>query len=183
MAPVSDALGRGGRAAHASADVGRPGCALGAAASVGLISSIFTGDGWGDMSALLSLAIALGGGLVAGHGRRLPELAVHAIRHRRHRAADQHRHHHQGIAPHPVRAHPVGRHRRTAGRPRVRPRRAADRDGRRQGLTYVPAVPHARRRPRPAPGAAGTGTRQVARTTPRSRSSAASSPSSRPSGS
>ncbi len=37
-----------------------------AAASVGLISSIFTGDGWGDMSALLSLAISLGGGLVVG---------------------------------------------------------------------------------------------------------------------
>ena len=39
-----------------------------AAASFGLISSIFTGDGWGDMSAVLSLVIALGGGLVVGMG-------------------------------------------------------------------------------------------------------------------
>lgn len=39
-----------------------------AAASVGLISSIFTGDGWGDMNALLSLAISLVGGLVLGMG-------------------------------------------------------------------------------------------------------------------
>ncbi|KRC64222.1 hypothetical protein ASE12_05245 [Aeromicrobium sp. Root236] len=37
-----------------------------AAASVGLISSIFTGDGWGDMNAFLSLLISLGGGLVVG---------------------------------------------------------------------------------------------------------------------
>ncbi|MDX6232878.1 MAG: putative rane protein, partial [Nocardioidaceae bacterium] len=39
-----------------------------AAASVGLIGSVFTGDGWGDMSPLLSLAISLGGGLVFGMG-------------------------------------------------------------------------------------------------------------------
>jgi len=39
-----------------------------AAASVGLITSIVTGDGWGDMSALLSLAISVGGGLVVGMG-------------------------------------------------------------------------------------------------------------------
>ncbi|MEV7396887.1 PH domain-containing protein [Aeromicrobium sp. NPDC092404] len=37
-----------------------------AAASVGLVSSIFTGDGWGDMNPLLSLAISIGGGLVFG---------------------------------------------------------------------------------------------------------------------
>ena len=39
-----------------------------AAASAGLISSVFTGDGWGDMSPLLSLVISLGGGLVLGMG-------------------------------------------------------------------------------------------------------------------
>ena len=39
-----------------------------AAASVGLISSVFTGDGWGDMSPWLSLLIALGGGLLIGMG-------------------------------------------------------------------------------------------------------------------
>jgi putative membrane protein len=39
-----------------------------AAASVGLISSIFTGDGWGDMSGWLSLLISLVGGLVLGMG-------------------------------------------------------------------------------------------------------------------
>jgi putative membrane protein len=37
-----------------------------AAASVGLVSSVLTGDGWGDMSALLSLVISIGGGLVLG---------------------------------------------------------------------------------------------------------------------
>ncbi|KQV73547.1 hypothetical protein ASC61_00090 [Aeromicrobium sp. Root344] len=39
-----------------------------AAASVGLIGSIFTGDGWGDMSAVLSLVISLVGGLLLGMG-------------------------------------------------------------------------------------------------------------------
>ncbi|MEJ7635274.1 PH domain-containing protein [Aeromicrobium sp.] len=39
-----------------------------AAASVGLVSSVFSGDGWGDLSPLLSLLIALGGGLVLGMG-------------------------------------------------------------------------------------------------------------------
>lgn len=39
-----------------------------AAASVGLVSSVFTGDGWGTMSPWLSLLISLGGGLVLGMG-------------------------------------------------------------------------------------------------------------------
>jgi putative membrane protein len=38
------------------------------AASVGLVSSIFTGDGWGDMSPWLSLVISLVGGLLVGMG-------------------------------------------------------------------------------------------------------------------
>lgn len=37
-------------------------------ASVGLVSSVFTGDGWGDLSPLISLLIALGSGLVVGMG-------------------------------------------------------------------------------------------------------------------
>ena len=37
-----------------------------AAASVGLISSVFTGDGWGDISPIVSLLIALVGGLLVG---------------------------------------------------------------------------------------------------------------------
>lgn len=37
-----------------------------AAASVGLISSIFTGDGWGELNPFLSLLAALVGGLVLG---------------------------------------------------------------------------------------------------------------------
>lgn len=39
-----------------------------AAASIGLVSSVFSGDGWGSMSPLLSLLIALAGGLVVGMG-------------------------------------------------------------------------------------------------------------------
>ncbi|MBC7632726.1 PH domain-containing protein [Aeromicrobium sp.] len=37
-----------------------------AAASVGLVSSVFSGDGWGTMSPIVSLLIALVGGLVVG---------------------------------------------------------------------------------------------------------------------
>jgi putative membrane protein len=37
-----------------------------AAASFGLVGSIFSGDGWGNLSVLLSLAIAVGGGLLLG---------------------------------------------------------------------------------------------------------------------
>jgi putative membrane protein len=38
------------------------------AASVGLVSSVFSGDGWGSLSPILSLLIALVGGLVVGIG-------------------------------------------------------------------------------------------------------------------
>lgn len=38
------------------------------AASAGLVGSIVTGDGWGDLGPLLSLAVALVGGLVLGMG-------------------------------------------------------------------------------------------------------------------
>ncbi|WP_194944494.1 PH domain-containing protein [Aeromicrobium yanjiei] len=37
-----------------------------AAATAGLISSLVTGDGWGELSPLVSLLVALGGGLVLG---------------------------------------------------------------------------------------------------------------------
>ena len=68
MAPESDAVAEAvGLRTHPLTSVVQ-GALWAAAASVGLISSIFTGDGWGDMSALLSLVISLVGGLVLGMG-------------------------------------------------------------------------------------------------------------------
>ncbi|WP_332663007.1 PH domain-containing protein [Aeromicrobium sp.] len=68
MAPGSDASPEAlGLRTHPLTSVVQ-GALWAAAASVGLISSIFTGDGWGDMSALLSLVISLVGGLVVGMG-------------------------------------------------------------------------------------------------------------------
>lgn len=68
MAPASDASPEAlGLRTHPLTSVVQ-GALWAAAASVGLISSIFTGDGWGDMSALLSLVISLVGGLVVGMG-------------------------------------------------------------------------------------------------------------------
>lgn len=66
MAPESDATAEAiGLRTHPLTAVVQ-GALWAAAASVGLISSIFTGDGWGDMSALLSLVISVVGGLIVG---------------------------------------------------------------------------------------------------------------------
>ena len=68
MAPESDVTAEAiGLRTHPLTSIVQ-GALWAAAASFGLISSVLTGDGWGDMGALLSLAIALGGGLVVGMG-------------------------------------------------------------------------------------------------------------------
>jgi len=67
MAPESDPAEAVGIRTHPLTSVVH-GALWAAAASFGLISSIFTGDGWGDMNALLSLAISVVGGLVLGMG-------------------------------------------------------------------------------------------------------------------
>ena len=68
MAPGSDVAAEAvGLRTHPLTSVVQ-GALWAAAASVGLVSSIFTGDGWGDMSAVLSLVISLVGGLVLGMG-------------------------------------------------------------------------------------------------------------------
>jgi putative membrane protein len=67
VAPVSETAEVQGLRTHPLTGVVQ-GALWAAAASFGLISSIFSGDGWGRMSVLLSLIIAIGGGLVVGMG-------------------------------------------------------------------------------------------------------------------
>jgi putative membrane protein len=66
MAPASDASTEAvGVRTHPLTSVVQ-GALWAVAASVGLVGSVLTGDGWGDMSAWLSLLISLGAGLVFG---------------------------------------------------------------------------------------------------------------------
>ncbi|AWB92832.1 PH domain-containing protein [Aeromicrobium chenweiae] len=67
MAPVSDVAAPeiAGLRTHPLTAVVQ-GARWAAAASVGLVGSIFTGDGWGDLNPFLSLLAALAGGLVLG---------------------------------------------------------------------------------------------------------------------
>jgi putative membrane protein len=68
MAPGSDALPEAiGLRTHPLTGIVQ-GALWAAAASAGLVSSVFSGDGWGSLSPWLSLLIALAGGLVLGMG-------------------------------------------------------------------------------------------------------------------
>lgn len=66
MAPGSDRVAETtGRRTHPLTALVQ-GASFAAAAAVGLVGTIFTGDGWGDLSPVLSLLIAVGAGLLLG---------------------------------------------------------------------------------------------------------------------
>jgi putative membrane protein len=65
VAPGSDPVGAVGRRTHPLTAVVR-GALLAAAAVAGLLGSVFSGDTWGDIPAVVALGIALAGGLLLG---------------------------------------------------------------------------------------------------------------------